>query len=219
VENQAVQRFVRALPLIVALASPVSAQDLAPAAAIGALRDRFEAEILALEAATGKDEGGFLRAAIDIAERVYGSNWDAVRAEAQRSLAALPTIDLGPYERLEPVRPFAGLQSGEDMLAFLLRGGTGSKWAFAAMRFWDAGTVGSFLSGLAPPPGLDRSSSGAWALKQGFVPMRVYRGRLNGADVLAVRNWRSLVVAPYSLSVDGLILPDLAGVRIYPLQN
>jgi hypothetical protein len=210
--------LIRVLALMSAFAGPALAQDAAPSAAVLALRERFEAEILAIEDAYGMNDAGLINAAFDIAERVYGSNWDAVRAEARRSLAALPTIDLGAYAGLEPVRPFAGRKGDEEQFVFMLRGSKG-KWASAAMRFWDANTVAGFISGLAPPPSMERESAGLIGLKQGLVPMRAYRGRLEGMDVLAVRNWRSLVVAPYSFSDDGLIMPDLSGVRVYPLRR
>jgi hypothetical protein len=210
-----VRTLVGLLPLALAIAAPAAAQQAAPSTSVVTLRDTFEAEILAIEGAYGNDHAGLLRAAVEAAQRVYGSDWDAVRAEAQRSLAALPTIDLAPYAHLDPVRPFADKPDGGDMLAFAMGK---SKWAFAAMRFWDAQNVAAFIGAVAPLK-LDGDTPASLGVKMTLVPMRAYRGRLDGADVLAARNGRSLVVAGYSLTPDGLILPELVGVRIYPLQR
>jgi hypothetical protein len=56
-------------------------------------------------------------------------------------------------------------------------------------------------------------------MKMALAPMRAYRGRFNGTDVLAARCYRSLVVTPYAWTADGLILPDFANIRVYPLQH
>jgi hypothetical protein len=54
-------------------------------AAMVAMRDRFEAEVLAVEEEYGANVDGHRRAAMRIALRVYGSNWDALRADAPAS--------------------------------------------------------------------------------------------------------------------------------------
>ncbi len=212
---------MRTLMLAFALlgASPVQAQQAAPSAAIVALRDRFEVEVLAVEGSYGTDVAGLYRAASEIAERVYGGDWDAVRTEAQRSLAALPTIDLTPYANLEPARPFADKQRQRDLLPIIMLVAHGEKWDFAAMRFWDAQVVAYSIAPTAAPPNLEQDTGASLGAKIGLVPPRAYRGRRDGADVLAIRYWRSLVVIPYSLNPDGLIVPDLDGVLVYPLRH
>jgi hypothetical protein len=207
---------MRAIILALALSHAAIPAAVAQDAAMVAMRDKFEAEVLAVEEEYGANVDGLRRAAMQIALRVYGSNWDAVRAEARRSLAALPGIDLAPYERLEQVGSLPHKVSGsvlDEIMPLMGKGG------MAMLRFWDAQAVAFLTAAMGVQPDLSREGAAESAMKMTLAPMRAYRGRFKGADVLAARYYRSLVVAPYAWTADGLILPDFAHIRVYPLQH
>lgn len=207
---------MRAIILALAFSQATILAAVAQDAAMTAMRDKFEAEILAVEDRYGADVDGLRRAAMEIALRVYGSNWDAVRAEARRSLAALPEIDLAPYERLQQVGslPFkVGGHVLDEITPLMGKGG------MAMLRFWDAQAVAFLTAAMGVQPDLAREGAAKLAMKMTLAPMRAYRGRFNGSDVLAARYYRSLVVTPYAWTADGLILPDFAHIRVYPLQH
>jgi hypothetical protein len=208
--------FMRAVILALALSHVAIPAAVAQDAVMVAMRDRFETEVLAVEDEYGADIDGLRRAAMQIALRVYGSNWDAVRAEAQRSLAALPEIDLAPYERLDQAvsLPFGGKGDVlDEIMPFMGKGG------MAMLRFWDAQAVAFSTAAMGVQPDLAREGAARIAVKMTLAPMRAYRGRFYGAEVLAARYYRSLVVTPYTWTADGLILPDFAHIRVYPLQH
>jgi hypothetical protein len=207
---------MRAIILALVLSHGAILAAVAQDAAMVAMRDKFEAEVLAVEDEYGADVDGLRRAAMQIALRVYGSNWDAVRDEARRSVAALPEIDLAPYERLEHVGSLSYKDKGDvldEILPFMGKGG------MAMLRFWDAQAVAFLTAGMGVQPDMAREGAARIAMKMTLAPMRAYRGRFNGTDVLAARYYRSLVVTPYAWTADGLILPDFAHIRVYPLQH
>lgn len=183
-----------------------------PSAAIKAMRDDFEAQVLAIEKDHPGDPDGLRQAALAIAEKVYGANWEAVRVETQRSLNALPEIDLSPYEAATPSPSNLDAASMRDVVPFLTPGG------LAAMRFWDAGSVGYMIAPMSVDLMRDGDTAAMLGTKFSLVPGRVWRGRFEGQDVLAARYFRSMVIAPYTFSPEGMIIPTLASLRVYDLQ-
>ena len=194
-----------------------TAPQAGPSAAMVDLRDRFEAGILAVEGNYPSDPTGFQKAALSISKRVYGANWGVLRAEAQRSLAALPEIDLAPYAALKA----PGSQIPPDDLGSMLNQIMPylEPAGYAMMRFWDASAVGSYVATLAVRLNIDKESPSVLGLKLALAPTRTYRGRFQNADVLATRYLRSMVITPYGLNAEGLIVPDFERVRVYPLQH
>jgi hypothetical protein len=172
----------------------------------------FERQVLAIEPQHPGDADGLRDAAIEIAARVYGKDWSIVRAEAQRSLAQLPEIDLAPYESATApplTRDAAGFT--RTMAPLLTPGG------LAAMRFWDARYAGGSLG----PMAVDLSAADGAAtigMKMGLIPGRTYRAKFKGADVIAARYMRSMVIAPYTITDEGMILPQFEKVIVYPYQ-
>ena len=199
------------------LASQTLAPLAGPSAAMVDLRDRCEAGILAVEDNYPNDPTGFQKAALSISQRVYGSNWSVLRAETQRSLAALPEIDLAPYAALNPPGgpiPPADLGSMLNQIMPYLEPAS-----YAMMRFGDASAVGSYVATLAVRLNMDKESPSMLGLKLALTPTRTYRARFNNAGVLATRYLRSMVITPYGLNAEGLIVPEFERVRVYPLQH
>jgi hypothetical protein len=176
------------------------------------MRDRFEAEVLAMEKEHAGDPDGLRDAAMPIALKIYGADWSVVRAEAKRSLAALPEIDLSAYEAATPFPPRTdlGLMSAQ-MERFRTPAG------LAAARFWDANIAGLAVAGMFSDLLRDGDAASMISMKMSLVPNRVWRGKQGGEDVLAIRYLRSLVIAPYTLTEEGLILPAFERVRVYGL--
>jgi hypothetical protein len=207
--------FLAVVALLAMLAYPAFAQAPQPSDRIIAMRDQFEAEFLAVEKTTGSDPEALTRAAAAISERIYGADWSVVRAESWRSIAALPVMDLSPYERRDAKTPFA-----EDgaMLSEFRQMGSASR--LAMMRFYDAQTVASFAVTTAATTvtPLDQFAMSPRRLSLFFAlaPARFWRAQFKGREVLVGRYLRSLVVVPYGFTPEGLILPDLAGVLVYP---
>ncbi|HVY87415.1 MAG TPA: hypothetical protein VG942_01005 [Hyphomonadaceae bacterium] len=186
-----------------------------PSAAIQAMRQDFETRVLAAE--KGHSDAEDIRhAATGIALEVYGKDWNVVRAEAKRSLAALPALDLAPYETApssQSARPAEDVKSSmNEATEYLTPAG------MAMMRFWDAQAVGGTLA----PMFVNLSASGdpmaLIGVKMSLVPPRTFRGKFKGADVLASRYMRSLVIAPYSMTAEGMILPDFEKVGVFDLK-
>lgn len=183
-----------------------------PSAAIKAMRDQFEAQVLAIEANHAGDPDGLRRAAVDIATSIYGADWNVARAEAQRSLAALPEIDLSAYETAAPTPSNFDASMLKDILPFLSAGG------LASMRFYDANAVGQMIAPMSVDLMRDGDTAAMLGVKFSLVPGRVWRGVFHGEDVLAVRYFRSMVIAPYAFSAEGMILPTFASLRVFDLQ-
>lgn len=182
-----------------------------PNPAFEAMRTQFEREILSIEG-NYSDAEELRNAALPVAQRIYGANWGLVRAEALRSIAALPEIDLTRYSVLAPERPQIDL-SESDLGQMLSPGG------LAAWRAYDANMVAFTMASMSVRPFEQGDSASMIGAKFALVGPRAYRGRLNGGEVLAVRYYRSLVTIPYMLTAEGLIKPDLQQVGIYPLQR
>jgi hypothetical protein len=203
--------FILAVALCLAGCSPAGGAS-APSRALLDMEAEFERQVLAIEPQHPGDADGLRDAATEIAAKVYGRDWSVVRAEAQRSLAQLPEINLAPYESAAatpPTRDAAGFM--RTMAPLLTPGG------LAAMRFWDARYAGGSLG----PMAVDFSTVDGAAtigMKMGLVPGRTYRGKFKGADVLAARYMRSLVIAPYTITDEGMILPQFEKVTVYPYQ-
>lgn len=203
--------------LLCLLIAPAAAfAQASPSAEIVALRDQFEAAFLQAERAYPDDEEGLRQIAARIGEDTYGQNWEAVRAEAARSLAALPEIDLARYEGKESARPWADLSAEERRVWLVMSPGV-----LAGMRFYDAQQVGMFAASSLGLPHMMRESDVSAArlgALMAFAPTRVYRGRYEGRDVLAVRLQRVFVITPFAQHPRGMLIPDLAGVRIFALE-
>lgn len=182
-----------------------------PSAAILALRDQFEAEVLAIEGKYADNIAGLQVAALGIAAQVYGQNWAAVRAEAQRSLSALPAIDLAPFATAKPVPNDMQEAEAARLGQFTTRDG------LALLRFWDAQQVAFSVGAAAAPIVIGDETAAMVGLKFQLVPPRAYRGTFRGRDVLVMRYYRSLVTIPFTVTADGLIRPDLAGVEVFAL--
>lgn len=200
------------LALVVLFAAPMALAQTgsAPSAALVAMRDRFETEFLALERDFPGNADELRAAAIPIARRVYGADWSVVRAETTRSLAALARFDLAPHQRQPFETPMATNPDLAAGLALLMDPG-----ALAGMRFWDANFVGAYMAASAVDINLLDMPSSRLATVMGFAPTRVYRGRMDGDDVLVSRYLRSIVVTPYSITREGMIFPDVERVRVY----
>ncbi len=183
-----------------------------PSPAFEVLRAQFEREILAMESNYSNGDE-LTQAAAPVAARIYGARWDLVRAEAQRTLAALPEIDLAPYRRLTSSPP-AFIDQGLQQQMLEARDQPG---VLAAMRLYDANIV-AFSVGAASvnirEAGDPISMIGA---KMALVGPRVYRGRAGINQVLALRYYRNMVVIPYAISTEGMIWPDYQHVAVYPL--
>lgn len=184
-----------------------------PSPAIKAMRDQFEAEVLAIEKDYPGDANGLRAAAIDIAAKVYGADWNVVRAETQRSLAALPEIDLSVYETATPIPSMIDASSLREVLPFMTPGG------LAALRFWDAASVGFVVAPMSVDLTRDGDAAMMIGTKLSLVPGRVWRGKFEGKDVIAARYMRSVVIAPYTLSTEGMIVPAFESLRVYALQS
>lgn len=187
-----------------------------PSAEIITLRDQFEAAFLHAERSYPDDEASLRAIAARLGEDTYGQNWEAVRAEAARSLAALPEIDLAPYDGKESARPWADLSAEERRVWLIMSPGV-----LAGMRFYDAQQVGVFAASALGFPHMMREG-GLSAMRLGtlsaFAPTRVYRGRFEGRDVLGVRMQRVFAIVPYEQHPRGMLIPDLAGVLIFDLE-
>ena len=182
-----------------------------PSPAFEQLRSQFEREILAVEG-NYSDGAELGRAAAPIAARIYGAHWDLVRAETLRTLLAMPEIDLSRYVGQPPSEPsFDRSHIMAEMSEMLNPGG------LAAMRFYDANAVAFQAASMSVRPFDDGDSSSMVAIKMALVGPRAYRGRMGGSDVLAARYFRRLVVVPYSITAEGMIMPDFAQLSVYPL--
>lgn len=206
-------RMVGAAFLILcAAACAVSVPASGPSAELLAMRNQFEREVLAIEQDYAGDADGLRQAALPIALKIYGANWEVVRAEAKRSLAALPEIDLTAYEKATPIPSNIDPASMREVTPFLTPAG------MAMMRFWDAQAVAFSIA----PMSVDLMRGGDSAMMIGtkmlLVPNRVWRGKFNGEDVLASRYLRSMVIAPYTFTAQGMILPSFDRLRVYDLQ-
>lgn len=206
------------LCLVFAPAAAFAQAVPSPSAEIIALRDRFEAAFVREERRYEGDARGLRQIAIRLGEDIYGEDWDAVRAEASRSYAALPEIDLEPYARREGVQPLADIRMFRDL----------PEGALAAMRFYDAEQVGNFvvawfamqhLFGMYDPTD---ESAAEIALRlttiSHYMQPRVYRGRFEGRDVLAASMHRVFVIAPYTQHARGFLMPDVAALRLYEAE-
>lgn len=199
--------------LALAPAAALAQVAAGPSAEIISMRDRFEAEFLRMERSYEGDESGLREQAARIGEWVYSHDWEAVRAEASRSYAALPELDLSRYAGKESVRPWADLSESDKSVWRELPAG-----ALAAMRLYDAQQVGYLVANLFALPHmfdtLDLPSSRIGAIFP-FAPTRIYRGRFEGRDVIAARVQRVFVIAPYIQHPRGMLVPDMAAVRLY----
>ncbi|HEV7692944.1 MAG TPA: hypothetical protein VGO52_19065 [Hyphomonadaceae bacterium] len=204
--------FILAVALSLAGCSPPAGNASSPSRALLDMEAEFERQVLAIEPQHPGDADGLRDAAIEIAAKVYSKDWSVVRAEAQRSLAQLPEIDLAPYESAAATtltRDTAGFM--RRMAPLLTPGG------LAAMRFWDARYAGGSLG----PMAVDFSAvdgAATTGMKMGLIPGRTYRGKFKGADVIAARYMRSMVIAPYTITEEGMILPQFDKVTVYAYQ-
>ncbi len=205
-------RAIWASLLVLCLSACGAAPASGPSAAIETMRDRFEAEVLAIEKDHGDDAPALQRAAAAIAEKVYGADWNVVRAEAKRSVAALPKIDLSPYEAATPLPSRIDQSVARDMAMFMTPGG------LASIRFWDAQTVGYVVAPIASDLTRGAESPAMIGMKIGLAPPRVWGGKFKGEDVIAIRHMRAMVLVPYTFSAEGMILPTFASVRVFDLQ-
>lgn len=183
-----------------------------PSAEIQAMRDSYEAQVLAIEKDHGDDAEGLQKAALEISQKVYGADWKVVGAEAKRSLAELPEIDLTAYEPLTPAPSNFDGFAMQELAPFMTPAGQ------AMMRFWDANSVGFMVAPMSVNLTANNETPAMIGLKLGIVPGRVWRGKFKGEDVLAARYMRSMVVTPYTFSAEGVILPTFASVRVFDLQ-
>jgi hypothetical protein len=206
-------RTVWASFLILCVAAcAVSPPANGPSAELLAMRNQFEREVLAIEKDHPGDAEGLRQAAMPIALKIYGANWEIVRAEAKRSLAALAEIDLAAYEKATPIPSNIDPTSLREMTPFLTPAGT------AMMHFWDAQAVGFMIAPMSVDLMRDGDSAMMIGTKMSLVPNRVWRGKFNGKDVLASRYLRSMVIAPYTFTAQGMILPSFDELRVYDLQ-
>lgn len=182
-----------------------------PSAAIQKMRNDFEAQVLAIENDHGDDAEALRKAALEIAGKVYGADWKVVAAEAKRSLAELPELDLSGYEAATQVQSNFDAGMPTELTPFMTPAGQ------AMIRFWDANSVGFMMATMSVDITRGNQSPSMLGLKLGIVPGRVWRGKFKGEDVLAARYMRSMAIAPYTFSAEGMILPTFASVRVYDL--
>lgn len=205
-------RAIWASLLVLCLSACGAAPASEPSTAIQAMRDDFEAQVLAIENNHGDDAEALRKAAIEISNKVYGADWKVVAAEAKRSLAALPELDLSAYETATPIPSnFDGASMVAELAPFMSPAG------LAMMRFWDANSVGFMVATMSIDLSRGNYSAALIGLKLGMVPGRVWRGKFKGEDVLAARYMRSIAIAPYTFSAEGMILPTFASVRVFDL--
>ncbi len=186
-----------------------------PSAALIAMRDRFESEVLKIEDDYIGDAEGLRRALEPAAQRIFGADWSVVRAEAERSLRALPEIDLSVYAGATLGQtPFADLGDALNMTD-----PNPSPAMFAMVRFYDASSVAILAA--TSIVRLPASELGVYdiGIRMSLVPLRAYRGRFEGRDVLAARYMRSMVITPYEITPEGIIMPDMAHARVFALHR
>jgi hypothetical protein len=198
----------------------LSACAIAPAETAGwpspeiiAMRDQFEREILAIERNYPDNAEGLRAAGLPIALRIYGANWNAVRAEAKRSLAALPELDLSAYANAAPIAPAIDASTMSEAMQFMTPAG------LAMMRFWDASVVGYTVAPMTISLIRDGETAAMVGAKLALVPNRIWRGRFEGQDVLAARYMRAMVIMPYTFTPQGMIFPSFNKLRVYDLQQ
>ncbi|MEQ1619172.1 MAG: hypothetical protein ABL883_12615 [Terricaulis sp.] len=206
------RKFV-ALLIILSLAacSPAIVDSQRPSPAFEQVRSQFEREILAIEGnySDGAELGA---AAAPIAARIYGADWDLVRAEALRTFANLPEIDLTRYTGQPPAEPgFDATNIRAELQQMLNPGG------MAAMRFYDANVAAFQAGSMAALPFADGNSSSMIGVKMALVGPRAYRGRWGGRDVLVSRYFRRLVIVPYSITPEGMYMPDFQHLTVFRL--
>ena len=213
--GHAMRGFVLALCAVLFLGQAAVGQSSNPSPAMISMRDLFEAEVLTIEDKYPDNNNDFIEAVAAIADRVFGADWNVVREEAKRTLANLPEIDLAPYAKLkESPAAFAANGAGSGPGQFLPFMGPAG---YAMMRFWDAEAVGRYVAVISVLP--DRNSIVVNGLRSTLVPSRVFKSRFANRDVLATRWMRSMVIAPYSITIEGFIQPDFENVRVYALQH
>lgn len=204
-------RAIWASLLVLCLSACGAVPASGPSAAIQAMRDDYEAQVLAMENNHGDDANDLRSAALEIANKVYGADWKVVATETKRSLAELPEIDLSGYEAATPIPSNFDSSMMMELAPFLTPAGQ------AMMRFWDANSVGFMVATMSTDLSRGNYSAAMIGLKLSIVPGRVWRGKFKGEDVLAARYMRSMVIAPYTFSAEGMILPTFASVRVFDL--
>jgi hypothetical protein len=205
-------RAVWASLLILCVSACGAAPASEPSAAIQAMRDDFETQVLAMENNHGDDADALRKAGLEIANKVYGADWKVVAAETKRSLAELPVLDLAAYEAATPIPSNFDGSMITELAPFMTPAG------LAMMRFWDAGSVGFMVATMSVDISRGNYSAAMIGLKLSMVPGRVWRGKFKGEDVMAARYMRQMVIIPYTFSAEGMILPTFASVRVYDLQ-
>lgn len=194
-----------------AACSPAIVDSQRPSPAFEQVRSQFEREILSIEGnySDGAELGA---AAAPIAARIYGANWDLVRAEALRTFANLPEIDLSRYTG-QPLEESAFDPNNirADLQQMLNPGG------MAAMRFYDANVAAFQAGSMAALPFADGDSNSMIGVKMALVGPRAYRGSWGGRDVLVSRYFRRLVIVPYSITPEGMYLPDFQHLTVFRL--
>ncbi len=199
-----------AAPLICCAAPHARAQSPVPSDAFIATQQAYETAFLArtyLDEDLGIAEvmSALLDAATLAAAETYAHDWPIVAAEAQRRLALLRPFDLAPYAAQIPTQPWAHVdQYSKQTFAQA----ASSPARLAAIQFYDPRMVAYVMFNMIVSQNLEAGDLQRNIMIGAYAPLQAYSVTHNDRPAIAATNGPFVLVIPYEITQEGLILPD-----------